>query len=123
MVETSQKKKMYSIVYQRKRISALLPENPRKGICRACKRSRAKGEITQTQLHHTSYAYSIGTVKRNPVLAFENTVETDYPCHRIFDAFREILDKTNIERVVGVLRVLPPSQQEKFKEIAKRFIS
>lgn len=50
----------------------LLKENPRTGICSKCFRSKARGEIKLTAMHHTSY-------DPNDVLA--NTVELCVRCH------------------------------------------
>lgn len=59
-----------TIIFKGKRI--LLEENPRKGVCEICKRSVAKGEIKQTNMHHQYYD------PKNPLAG---TIELCVACH------------------------------------------
>ena len=49
-----------------------LKENPRTGVCSRCFRSKARGEIKRTAMHHTSY---------DPTDVLANTVELCVGCH------------------------------------------
>ena len=49
-----------------------LKENPRIGVCSRCFRSKARGEIKRTAMHHTSY---------DPTDVLANTVELCNRCH------------------------------------------
>ena len=51
----------------------ILKENPRTGVCSRCFRSKARGEITRTNMHHTSY---------DPTDVLANTMELCVSCHR-----------------------------------------
>ena len=58
------------IIFRKKRY--LLKKNPRTGICSRCFRSKARGEIKRTQMHHTSY---------DPTDVLANTMELCVRCH------------------------------------------
>jgi hypothetical protein len=102
-------------------ITIVLPEDPRKHVCEACGKSVFKGEIKVTALHHWKYAYRAETVRKNPMLALENTTEYCFACHRIADGIRALLD-VNPERAVAVLETLPPYKRDRLLMIIKRLI-
>lgn len=114
------KMKKYAVAYQKTRIMVPYPRNPRRGICKVCKRRKGDGEIKRTQLHHTHYQYETKTVKANPLLALDNTIEACFPCHQVLDGFRALLDMAKEERVVKAFKVLPKHQQIKFIFIARQ---
>jgi len=108
--------KKYKVKYAGSRgkgIVVSLPFNPRKGVCEACGKSVAKGEIKLTALHHWWYAYRVKTVRENPLLALENTSELCYGCHEVADAIRALL-YAKPERVVKVARLLRGDQRKRF---------
>lgn len=98
-----------------------LPFDPRKGVCDACGKSKAKGEIKMTMLHHWKYAYKAVTVIKNPILVLENTSELCFACHMIADGFRNIM-KLSLKRIMMVAKVMTPELQEYFLSISKEFI-
>ena len=97
-----------------KGVVVTLPFDPRRGICEACGKSKERGEIKMTALHHWWYAYQPKTVKKNPLLALENTSELCYYCHQLADAIRALL-YAHTDRVVQVAKLLRGEQREKFK--------
>lgn len=98
------------------KIRVKIPYPVRKGVCQVCGKSVAKGEIKVTQIHHFKYAYRNETVKKNPLLALENTIEVCYGCHQILDGLRAIL-RMSPQRVVQAMQHLPDDQQKKMKKI------
>jgi hypothetical protein len=100
-----------------------LPEDPRKHICDACKKSVAADEIRMTALHHWYYAYQGKTVQENPILALENTSELCFGCHPLGDAIRALLYASPI-RVAQVAELLRGEPRERFikvlEEVLKR---
>lgn len=81
--------KLQSIIYEGKQIKEAYPEPIRKGRCEACGRLRGEGEIKWTSRHHFKYAYELNTVRKNPLLALENSVELCWSDHQIADSLRE----------------------------------
>ena len=116
-IMTKKKLKKYYVSYHKTRIR--VPFNPRKGICVACNRKRGE-EIKVTQIHHVIYAYATATVKKNPLLVMDNTVELCFACHRIADAFRQLLERTSYERLLMVFNVLPRSQETKMIRLCEK---
>lgn len=106
-----------------KGVVVTLPEDPRKHICSACKKSVAAGEIRMTALHHWWYAYQPDTVRENPILAVENTSELCFGCHPLGDAIRALLYANPI-RVAQVAELLRGEPRERFirvlEEVLKR---
>jgi hypothetical protein len=90
-----------------------LPFDPRNHICEACGKSVESGEIKNTALHHWYYAYAPQTVKKNPLLALDNTSEFCYYCHQLADAIRTLF-YANPERVANTARLLEGKQLDKF---------
>jgi len=90
-----------------------LPFNPHKGRCEACGKSVVMGQIRCTSFHHFWYAYQPQTVKENPILILENTIEVCYPCHQQADAIRALLYASPI-RVAQVAELLRGEPREKF---------
>ena len=88
------------------RTTVEVPYLIRKGICEACGKSKKKREIKSTHLHHWRYAYKWSSVKKNPELALENTIELCYACHEIADAIRR-LSEFRKERVALILNSAP----------------
>ena len=117
------------VYYQRTHITIKgYPVQIRKGICRGCKRSKHNGEIKTTQLHHTKYAFETTTVLKNPILALENTLEFCFTCHEICDGLRAILLSNprgglrKIEKIIQVIKLLPPEQQLHFTHLAREWL-
>lgn len=113
------KKKGYRTRYAGSRgkgVVVTLPEDPRKGICEACGKSKQAGEIRVTALHHWWYAYKPATVKQNPFLVLENTSELCYGCHQVADAIRALL-YAHPNRVANVARLLEGKQRERFLNV------
>ena len=70
---------MYKVRYRR--TTVLLPFNPRTGVCVVC------GKKRKTNIHHHRYEFKTSEVKKNPLLALENTFEVCFnPCHRLANA-------------------------------------
>lgn len=98
-----------------KGITVTLPFDPRKRKCSAC--GKIVGEdIKMTAMHHWWYAYAPKTVKKNPLLALENTSELCYYCHQLADAIRALL-YAHPKRVAQVAELLEGKQKEKFVTI------
>lgn len=114
--------KKYSITYQKTRIMVPYPRPIRLGVCSSCKRDKAKHEIKVTQMHHTIYEFLTKTVKKNPLLALKNAIEFCFPCHGIADGFRAILDKTSLDRMMMVVKLLPRMQLVKLARFCKLFL-
>ena len=95
----------------------ILPFDPRKGVCSACGKSKAKGEITMTSMHHWRYAYKPDTVRKNPILALENTSEFCFSCHRVADALRNLLSAVGATRVANVVVLMPDEMKEKLRTL------
>jgi len=125
MVEMTKKLKKYGVAYQRTKILVPYPRNPRRGVCQICGRSVKKREIKTTQLHHWTYAYETKTVKKNPLLALENTIEVCYGCHKICDWLRDATTGTrpeNFYRIIDVGRHMPDWMQDRFTKICKLWL-
>jgi len=120
--------KLQSIMYQRARILIYYPVPIRTGCCIACFRCKSTGEIKTTQKHHTIYAYTTATVKANPVLALDNSLELCYGCHPIADGFRSLLLSNprgglrSINRIIQVAVLLPKNQQEHFTKLCREWL-
>jgi hypothetical protein len=98
-----------------------LPFDPRKGVCEACGKSKAKGEIKMTSLHHWKYAYKAETVKKNPILVLENTTELCFACHQVADGLRGIM-KMSPERALLVIKLLPKDLKATFAIISNEYL-
>jgi len=115
-----------SVIYERKRIIIDREEPIRKGICNICGKSRAKGEIKITALHHYKYAYTRKTIRKHPELALENTIETCFGCHPILDGLRQLLLSSprgslrDIYRIREAIKLLPKDQQEHFRRVCEK---
>jgi len=124
MKKKDMKKKGYKLRYATSQgggIIVVLPFNPRRGVCEACGKSRERGEIKSTAIHHWYYAYKAKTVKENPILALENTSELCYSCHRKADAIRELI-YTKPEKVAVVADLLRGKQKERFMLVLKAIV-
>lgn len=117
------------VYYQRTHISIKgYPVQIRRGICSSCNRSKHKGEIKTTQLHHTKYAFETETVLKNPILALENTLELCFGCHPVADGLRDILLSNprgglrKIEKIIRVIKFLPEEQQLHFTHLAREWL-
>ena len=115
------KMRKYNVTYHRTQIRVPYPCNPRKGKCVNCGRERGK-EIKMTALHHTMYEFSTKAVKKNPLLALKNTLESCFPCHQIADGFRALLDKPSIDRMMMVAVNLPDTQSNKLAIFCKDYL-
>lgn len=125
----SEEENIQKMVYQKTTIIIRgYPVKIRSGICSSCKRSKHKGEIKTTQLHHTKYAFETQTVMSNPVLALEFSIELCFGCHPIADGLRDILLSNprgglrKIEKIVQVIKLLPVEQQSHFTYLAKAWL-
>ena len=122
------KEEKQRIYYQRVRVSFYYPIPIRKGCCVACKRCKSKGEIKTTQLHHTVYKYETKTVRKNPVLALENSLELCFGCHRPADGLRDLLLSNprgglrSINRIIQVVKLLPHEQQKHFTKLCRTWL-
>ena len=117
------------VYYQKTHISIKgYPVQIRRGICIGCKRNKHKGEIKTTQLHHMKYAFETETVLKNPILALENTLELCFGCHPVADGLRDILLSNprgglrKIERIMQIIKLLPPEQQQYFTDLARAWL-
>lgn len=122
--DTLFKPKKYKTKYggsRGKGVTVTLPFDPRKGVCQACGKSKAKGEIKYTCLHHWRYAYKPLTVKKNPILVLENTSEFCFACHMIADAFRNLM-RLSPNRIMMVAKTMPPETKEKFEVICNLYL-
>lgn len=121
----NKKLKKYAVRYQKSTIMVPYPRNPRKGICEGCGRKRGD-EIKTTQLHHWYYAYETKTVKKNPLLALENTVEVCFnPCHKAADALRALtaeIRPENQEKIIDIAKLMPEWMQKRFTQICELWI-
>jgi len=111
--------RMYRLKYRKTYV--MLDVNPRKGICVACGKSVHKGEIKITNIHHYKYKYMTKTVKKDPLLALENTLELCYRCHQIADALR-VLNDNKDKQIVKVLLIHPPSFSVKIRVVQALYI-
>jgi len=102
---------------ERHKIKVTLPYPIRKGVCESCGSSIAAGEIHTTQMHHWVYAYQNDTVKANPMLVLENTVEVCFTDHQIADGLRMIL-RFSPKRIVEVAMLM--EKWDKTKPLLKR---
>lgn len=127
---TKNKKKkdgLQRVYYQKTRVAFRYPVQIRRGCCVACRRCKGEG-IKTTQLHHTKYAFETKTVKKNPVLALENTLELCFGCHPIADGFRGLLLSNprgglrSTNRIIQVLKLLPKEQRDHFTKLARTWL-
>jgi len=118
------KTKKQGISYSGMHLRFDFPVPIRNGCCIGCLRCIGEG-IKRTALHHTKYAYQRETVRKNPYLALDNTLELCYGCHPIADGFRGILLSNprgalrSIQRIIQVVKLLPEEQQEHFTKLCK----
>jgi len=113
----------YKMVYAGSRgkgVTIYLPVDPRKHKCSCCGKVVGE-EIKVTALHHTWYAYQPETVRKNPILALDNTMEVCFGCHQIADAVRALL-YANPSRVSRVANCLKGEPRERFKRVLKEVI-
>lgn len=126
MVEDKREKlKKFGVSYHKTKILVPYPRNPRRGKCEGCGRKRGK-EIKTTQLHHHIYAYETKTVKKNPLLALDNTSEFCFnPCHKAADALRALtaeINPKNYDKVVNVSKLMPPWMQDRFTKLCRLWL-
>jgi len=124
MSKTKKKTKKYRMRYAGSRgkgVVVTLPFDPRNGKCSAC--AKVVGvDIKMTALHHWYYAYKPKTVKKNPILALENTSEFCFYCHQLADAIRALLYARPI-RAAWVAGCLKGKQREKFVKILESIVT
>lgn len=112
----------YTLRYgEHTKITVKLSYPIRKGKCEACEKTIGSGQLKITQLHHWYYKYKNETVKKNPMLALENTIEVCYADHQIADGLRMIL-RLNPDRAAHVAMFMPPFMRAKLKEFCERFL-
>jgi len=127
MVEEKTRTKLnqYAVTYHKVRILVPYPRNIRVGICQGCKRQKGK-EIKTTQIHHWYYAYEVNTVRKNPLLALDNSNEFCFnPCHKTADAFRALfgeISPKNYSTVIDVAKLMPPFMQKRFTQLARLWL-
>ena len=115
--------KTYPVSYETahgKGVVVQLLDNPRKGKCECCGKVVGE-EIKVTALHHNWYAYQPETVRKNPILALDNTIEICYGCHQMADAIRALL-YASPSRVARVANCLKGEPRERFKRVLKEVI-
>ena len=125
MSPKKEKMKKYAVTYQKTKILIPYPRNPRRGICQVCERSKEKKEIKTTQLHHWVYRYETKTVKKNPLLALENTIEVCYGCHKICDWLKDATTGTrpeNFYRIIECANHMPDWMQDRFTKICELWL-
>jgi len=126
--EEKSEEQYYSLRYQKKRIKIPYPRNIRLGVCVACKRSKKKGEIKVTALHHVKYEFKLSEIFKNRFLALKNTLELCFPCHQIADGFRGILtigssDKLySVTSIIRVAKLMPKNQLKRLAEFCRAFL-
>lgn len=117
MMKMNQKKYRTKYAGSRGRgVTVTLPFDPRKGVCQACGKSKHRGEIKYTCLHHWWYEFKPATVKKNPILVLKNTSELCYYCHQLADAIRTLI-YAHPKRVAQVAELLRGERKEKFVTI------
>lgn len=121
------KEKKQCLYYHKTKICFSYPVPIRSGCCNACKQCKSKNEIKQTALHHAKYAYQTETVKKNPVLALDNTMELCFFCHQIADGFRGILvtssgGRKSVNRILQVAKLLPKDHKEYLTEFCRKWL-
>lgn len=129
MVESKKKAKpklnKYAITYRKTRILIPYPRPIRMGKCEGCGRKRGR-EIKTTQLHHWFYAYTTDTVRKNPLLALDNTNEFCFnPCHKAGDALRALtaeIKPENYDKIVAVAKLMPPWMQKRFSKLCRMWL-
>ena len=104
-----------------KGITVTLPFDPRKGVCEACGKSKERGEIKITAMHHWWYEFAPKTVKQNPILVLKNTSELCYGCHQMADAIRALL-YARPQRVAAVAKLLKGKQRKRFINVLQEVI-
>ncbi len=116
-----------SITYEKVKITVDYPVPIRKGQCDGCGK-KAGVEIKNTQKHHTVYKFTVATVKKNPILALENTIELGFCCHPIADGFRDFLLANprgalrRLEHILNVAKLLPEEQQLHLYRFCRTFV-
>ena len=86
---------------------------PERIQCAICKRKIGEG-IKQLARHHFIYKYSQNKVKENPELALENTIIVCYPCHRLCDALRTLIEVNRWERLDDIIMSMPEELIEEY---------
>lgn len=115
--------KPYKIKYAGSRgkgVVVTLPSDPRKHKCACCGKVVGE-EIKTTALHHWWYAYQPETVRKNPILVLDNTIELCFGCHQVADAIRALL-YASPSRVAMVANCLKGEPRERFKRVIKAMI-
>lgn len=85
---------------------------PVRGPCCDC--CKKKGFVA---LHHLKYAYPIAEVRKNHMLALDNTICLCYTCHELANSMRKLLDADDkvLERLTELVRLktnLPPETEK-----------
>lgn len=128
MMKMKTKMKRYSVTYQKLKVRIPYPRNPRLGTCVACGRTKESGEIKVTQLHHTTYAHKKTKVKKNPLLALDNTLELCFFDHMTADGLRLMLVMGSSEKlkhpkiILRVAKLLPKEQLVSLESFCKMFL-
>jgi predicted metal-dependent hydrolase len=100
-----------SITYRGKQIFFNISHNIRKGICECC-----GDKESRTNLHHWKYKYKVKEVRKNPLLALENTTELCFPkCHDVANALNLIkkTDKKIIEKLEELKKQVLKKENDK----------
>ena len=116
----------YPVGYGSVSVMVPYPMNPREGVCDACQRSKSKGEINKTALHHWKYAYQHKTIKKDPLLALDNLSELCFICHTDADGFRQLLEKERKGREWMLLRtalLMPSDMKERLDKFCKAYLN
>jgi len=83
------------ITYRGKGFKVDVPYKIRKGRCKCC------GKKCWTNLHHWAYKYKVKEIRKNHLLALENTTELCLPCHDVANSLN-LLSKTD-KRIINKL--------------------
>jgi hypothetical protein len=100
-----------NITYRGKQVKVDVPYSIRKGICECC------GKKGFTARHHWKYIYKTKEVKKNPLLALENTTELCFgreKCHDVANAI-SLIHRTN-QKIIDKLKKLEAAKEETSKK-------
>jgi len=83
---------------------------PLTGFCTCCGK-KCKGDT-----HHFVYAYATKKVRKNPMLALENTTELCFPCHRVANALK-LLHETKDEIAINLYKLQREQTRKRSDEV------
>lgn len=101
------------------------PENPREGVCDSCLRSKRRGEINVSHLHHHKYQYKHNTLKKDPYKVLENLSELCFTCHTYADSLRTLVLRTKEEKLWMIIHtglLMPLDMKKKMDRVARMWL-